>query len=205
MNDAEMSTCPTLLRSLGGSADAAAWRVFVERYTPLIDERCRNARLQSADCDDVRQQVFAQLVKALIGFRYDPARRFRGYLSQTVDNAIRTRWRLARRSGVIGLGDRDVPEPLAALPAELDDLIRNSLQSVSRTVEKVRFVVGPEAWAAFWLTAIDGLSGEEAGARLGKQPSAVYMSKSRVLAKLRTAVGMAPEVEPRGATEDGPP
>jgi len=53
----------------------------------------------------------------------------------------------------------------------------------------VRFEVGPAAWQAFWLTAVDGLSGAEAAARLGQTPAAVFMAKSRVLARLRAAAG----------------
>ena len=137
--------------------------------------------------------MLSQLVKGLAGFRYDPARRFRGYLSRAVDNAIRTHWRvLARRPRLVGLGGIDVPGPLADLPGELDDLIRDRLHGLSRTIDAVRLDVGPEAWAAFWLTAIDGLSGDEAAARLGGRPSAVYVAKSRVLAKLRAAAGHPP-------------
>lgn len=196
MTAAEPSTSPTLLRSLVGPAAADAWAVFVERYTPLVNARCRRAGLQSVDVDDVRQQVFTQLVKALAEFHYDPARRFRGYLSRTVDNAIRTLWReLARRPGLVGRGGDELPQALAELPAELDDSIRDRLEVLSSEVDRVRFEVGPEAWAAFWLTAVDGLSGEEAAARLGKQSSAVFMAKSRVLAKLREAVGFTPPGE----------
>lgn len=186
--NAEPSTSPTLIRALAGPAANAAWTVFVERYTPLVDERCRKAGLQVADIDDVRQQVFAQLVKALAEFRYDPARRFRGYLSRVVDNAIATRWRqLARRPGSIGRGG-DLPEPLAGLPGELDDLIRERLAGVMRVIDHVRFEVGREAWAAFWLTAVEGLSGDEAAVRLGKKASAVYVVKSRVLMRLRESM-----------------
>jgi RNA polymerase sigma-70 factor (ECF subfamily) len=186
----ELSTSPTLLRSLFGPGADAAWPTFVERYAPLVADRCRRAGLQPADADDVRQQVFAHLSRALAGFRYDPGRRFRGYLTRAVDNAIRSRWRaLARKPGLVGRGGRDLPEPLAALPADLDDVLSEELASVSRVVEAVRFEVGADAWAAFWLTTMDGLSGAEAAARLGKTPSAVYVAKSRVLARLRAALG----------------
>lgn len=188
MSVPETSTSPTLLRSLFGPAPESAWASFVELYAPLVDDRCRRARLQPADCEDIRQRVFARLVIALRGFQYDPARRFRGYLSRVVDNAIRTHWReLSRRPGAVGRGGPELPEPLAALPDELDELIRQQLENEARSIETVRFEVGPEAWAAFWLTAVEGLSGEEAGERLGKRPSAVYMAKSRVLARLRAA------------------
>jgi RNA polymerase sigma factor (sigma-70 family) len=186
----EASTRPSLLRALGGGSADASWKVFVERYTPLVNTRCHAAGLQPADAEDVRQQVFAQLVRVLAEFEYDPARKFRGFLTTVVRNAIHTHWRtLQRRPGSVASGGGAMPEPLADLPTELDDGIRSGLDELTRVTEFVRFEVGPDAWAAFWLTAVEGLSGEEAAAQLRKRPSAVYMAKSRVLARLRAAIG----------------
>jgi len=102
-----LQTSPTLLRLLALPEADAAWEVFIERYGPLSDARCRRARLQPADADDIRAAVLSQLVQALRTFRYDPARRFRGYLKQVVDNAISTYWRTVRmRPGWVGAGGR---------------------------------------------------------------------------------------------------
>jgi RNA polymerase sigma-70 factor (ECF subfamily) len=186
-----MQTSPTLLRLLALPESDVAWEAFVTRYGPLIDARCRRAGLQPADADDIRGAVLTQLVQALRTFRYDPARRFRGYLKQVVDNAIFTHWRTVRmRPGWIGPGDGSVdelPGPLSELGAELDDRIQEHGEAISREIDRVRFEVGPAAWQAFWLTAVDGLAGAEAAARLGRTPAAVFMAKSRVLARLRAA------------------
>src|SRR4051794_3786436 len=65
------STSSGLLRLLA-AADEAAWMTFVERYSPLIDDTCRAARLRQADIDEVRSRVLYGLVRALQNFQYDP-------------------------------------------------------------------------------------------------------------------------------------
>lgn len=183
-------TSAGLLRRLAGAATAADWAVFLERYTPLIDARCRRAGLQPADVEDLRGAVLARMVRALRSLKYDPARRFRGYITRVADNALRSHWKaLAARPGAVGRGGEDhLPEPLARLTAELDDGIRDHLDASARAIELVKHEVGAEAWAAFWLTAMGGLSGAEAAATTGTTPAAVYTAKSRVLARLRAAL-----------------
>src|SRR5438132_19538 len=43
-------------------------------------------------------------------------------------------------------------------------------------------------WKAFWGTAVDGRNPKEVGGELGLSPGAVYVAKSRVLARLRDKV-----------------
>src|SRR3954451_15538079 len=141
------TTSPTLLRLLALPGSDEAWEVFIDRYGPLIDDRCRRAGLQPADADDIRAGIYAHLVRSLRSFRHDPVRRFRGYLQRVVDNAIRTHWRtLRRRPGWVGRGgdaDDTPPGPLAALGAELDEQILARVDGVLRVVDQVRVEVGP--------------------------------------------------------------
>ena len=46
----------------------------------------------------------------------------------------------------------------------------------------------PSTWQAFWGTAVDGQSAKDVGQKLGLSPGAVYVAKSRVLARLREKV-----------------
>lgn len=187
------TTSPTLIRSLGLPASEVAWGVFLERYGPLIEARCRAAGLQAADAEDVRSTVCAALVEALRGFRLDPARRFRGYVGRAVDHAICDLWRtIGRRPGWVGRGgdtSGGPPEALAGLGAEVDEAVEERLLALFGAMERVRAEVGDDAWDAFRLTALEGCSGAEAAARIGTSPAAVYMAKSRVLTRLRRAAG----------------
>ncbi len=66
-----------------------------------------------------------------------------------------------------------------------------------REYERQRFAVAADqvrgeftasTWKAFWGTAVDGRPAKEVGAELGLSPGAVYVAKSRVLARLREKV-----------------
>lgn len=193
-SDHAPTTSPTLLRLLGLPGNDEAWTAFVEKYNPLIEDRCRRAGLQPADVEDVGAEVRLKLIEAMKGFQYDPARRFRGYLQCVVDNVVRTHWRvLKRRPGWVGRGedgDDSIPEPLASLGDELDRQIQSLMGDVERAVERVQFEVGPDQWRAFELTAVEGLSGAEAAERLGKSIAAVYMAKRRVRGRLQAEAGI---------------
>lgn len=188
------TTSPTLLGLLALPGSDDAWKVFVDRYSPLIDDRCRRAGLQPCDAEDVRGTVCMQLVAAMKGFRYDPSCRFRGYLQRVVENAIRTHWRiLRRRPGWVGWGGEQadsIPEPLVELGAEHDDRLRSQVDELQRMLERLRLEVGPENWRAFELTVVEGLSGIEAARRLGKSAAAVYTAKCRVRKRLMAEAGV---------------
>jgi RNA polymerase sigma-70 factor (ECF subfamily) len=186
------TTSPTLLKRLAMPGADEAWDLFLERYGPLIEARCRQVGLQAADADDVRAAVLARLVPTFRRFRHDPSRRFRGYLQRAVDNAIRSHWRAIRqRPGWIGTGGEgldEIPAPLAGLGAEIDHHVESRVEAAWRVMARLERSVGEESWRAFELTAIEGLSGVEAAARLQKDPSAIYAAKSRVLKRLRAEI-----------------
>ena len=51
----------------------------------------------------------------------------------------------------------------------------------------------PRTWQAFWRTAVDNLPAREVAGELGMTVGAVYMAKSRVLARIRQELA---ELEP---------
>jgi RNA polymerase sigma-70 factor (ECF subfamily) len=200
------TTSPTLLSLLAECGSEDAWRTFIATYTPLIDARCRQARLQPADADDVKARVLGGLVNALRDFRYDPARKFRGYLRTAVNNAVRTHFRVrAVKPGGFGTGGgpgpplddlADPADPFDDLAARLDDSLTADLRTIQRVIERVRSQVGTDVWRAYWRTAIDGLPAPAVAAEIGKSVAAVYMAKSRVGRLLREAGGRESGTDP---------
>lgn len=180
------STSPTLLELLGVPGNDAAWTKFLDLYGPRIDRACRSASLQAADADEVRSRVLTALVTAMKGFKYDPARRFRGYLATAVTNAIRGIWReRMRRLGCENERQSidaliDLPSPIDELGDELDADIHRRLQLARRAMNAVRNRVDPVTWDAFWRTAIEGEPAIDVAASLGKKVGAVYMARCRV-------------------------
>jgi RNA polymerase sigma-70 factor (ECF subfamily) len=188
----EPETRASLLEQLrAGAADQAAWTLFVARYGPLVQGWCQRWGLQPADADDVTQAVLLRLAAHLRQFRYDPSRRFRGFLRTVAHNA----WKdfLADRGrAAVGSGDTAVLAALHSEPAR-DDLAARVEEAFDRELlavaeARVRARVEPHTWDAFRLTAVDGLSGADAAARLGMQVGTVFKARSKVQKMLRAEI-----------------
>ena len=73
--------------------DQAAWRVFFDRYQPVMVEFAR-MKGAGADAEDVVQEVFANLAKVFRSGRYVRDKgRFRSYLAKMLKNELVSRFR----------------------------------------------------------------------------------------------------------------
>ena len=188
----DSATSLTLLKALcGPETDEAAWRVFYERYQPLINRWCARQQLQAADVEDVAQQVLTRVFTKIN--TYDSARgTFRGWLKTVVDNAIKDLLRgRNRRPADRGSGDSKVAELLNAIaqPESIDALVQlldaSLHQDVEEILARVEKDVQPDTMRAFRLTVLEGKSIADVAAQLGKSYAAVCMALNRVKKKLR--------------------
>ena len=180
-----------LLRLNHDPSDQAAWGQFVDRYGAIYTW-CRDWRLQEADARDVTQMVLAKLAVQLYRFTYDPSQTFRGWLRTLAMNAYRD-W-MADRGGTQAASararrrrgpapDRGGPRRPGASPGG------GVRPRIARRGRAAGAAAGrAHTWEAYRLTAIEGLSGAEAAARLGVKVAAVFVSKSHVLRSLRDEV-----------------
>jgi RNA polymerase sigma factor (sigma-70 family) len=173
-------------------ADPADWADFVRRYTPLIREWCRRWNLQDADADDVTQVVLTKLTAQIRSFRYDPGLSFRAYVRSVTHNSWCDFLESRKRPGAGGTGDSAVLERLESVPAR-DDLLARLAEAFDYELfevasARVRLRVEPRTWEAFRLTAMEGLSGAEAAARVGMEVTTVFKAKSKVQRMLREEV-----------------
>jgi RNA polymerase sigma factor (sigma-70 family) len=181
----DSATSTSLLQRLQHApADQAAWAEFVRRYGARIRAWGRRWGLQEADAQDVSQDVLRKLVRAMQTFRYDPAKRFRGWLKTVAHHA----WQDLVRGRRLITGD----DPLQSLAAR-DDLTAGveaayERELLEQAMDRVRPRVQPHTWEAFRLTAIEGLSGAEVAARLTMPVTSVYKAKSNVQKLLETEV-----------------
>ncbi len=105
--------------------------------------------------------------------------------------ARRLRPQATGNSDVAGLLER-VPAPDAEDTTFFDTEYRRRL--FNWAVEQVRVEFRPLTWQAFWLTAVEGQSPKAAATAAGISVGAVYIAKSRVMARLRAVID---EVEGR--------
>jgi RNA polymerase sigma factor (sigma-70 family) len=172
------------------STDQAAWAEFVRRYGHQIYRWCLKWRLQEADAEDVTQTVLVKLAEKMRTFSYDSSRSFRAYLKTLTHYA----WRdfLESRKGAAGSGDTQVMLFLQTIAAR-DDLLEHlhaefDQELLEEAIERVQERVEPHTWAAFRLTAIDGLSGAAVAEQLKMKVTTVFKAKSKVQKMLQEEV-----------------
>ena len=171
--------------------DQEAWAEFVRRYGPLLYRWCRHWQVQEADAQDVTQAVLTKLVVKLQAFEYDATRSFRAYLKALAGYAWRDLLDGRKRAGA-GAGDSTCLERLEAVEAR-DDLLRRLDEEFDRELleeatARVRARVAAHTWEAFRLTALDGLPGADAAARLGLKVYTVFKAKSKVKKMLQEEI-----------------
>jgi RNA polymerase sigma factor (sigma-70 family) len=190
-----MSKSPTtrlsLLARLRDVGDAEAWSDFVRLYAPLVYGLARRYGLQDADAADLTQEVLRGLVGAVPQFDYDPARgTFRGWLFTAARNQLR-KFLQARRRQPQGMGEPGAEQLLREQPAPEEVAVweqeyRERLFELA--VAGVRGCFRPATWEAFWRTAVGGEDSRQVGEALGLSVGAVYIARTRVLARLREEI-----------------
>jgi RNA polymerase sigma-70 factor (ECF subfamily) len=192
MGDA-LLTRASLLARLGDPEDRAAWRQFVELYGSLVYGFVRNRGLQDADAADLTQEVFLAVAQAMGRWRYDPRQgSFRGWLYGVTRNKIAEF--LRRRQGQpTGSGDTATLNRLDQAPCPDSDLAIDWEREFQRQLLRVAAAriqesFAPSTWIAFWRTAVEGKSGALVAEELGVTVGAVYVARSRVLARLTEQV-----------------
>jgi RNA polymerase sigma factor (sigma-70 family) len=182
-------TRPSLLARLRDVSDVAAWSEFVDLYAPLVYGFARRHGLQDADAADLLQDVFCNLVSALDEFAYDRRRgSFRGWLFTVARNQLRKRFR--RRAEETGnhelLDELPAPDPDAATwDREYEQRL------FAWAAERARPDFQESTWQAFWQTTVERRGARDVAQALGMSVGAVYIAKSRVLARLRALIDEA--------------
>jgi RNA polymerase sigma-70 factor (ECF subfamily) len=183
-------TRPSLLLRIRDARDRQAWAEFVDVYAPLVYGFARKHGLQDADAADLTQDVLRAVAGAAGRLDYDPARgSFRGWLFTVVRNRLRN-FLTSRRRHAQASGDPAVRRQLDELPARDEDVAALWDAEYERrlfgwAVEQVRPTCSATTWEAFWLTALEGHSGQDAAHALGLTPAAVYLAKRRVTERLK--------------------
>lgn len=185
-NDAE-ATRPSLLLRIRDPHDEESWRAFVDVYEPLILRFARGRHLQEADAADVCQEVLSQVSRSIRGFEYRPERgRFRDWLGTVTRNRV-NRYFKRVASKEQGLGDELSDELLSPEQnSEWDDAFNTHVLRVA--LERVRPGFEEKTWDAFRSVWLEHQPAPTIADRLQMPVAAVYLAKSRVLAKLRDAV-----------------
>jgi RNA polymerase sigma-70 factor (ECF subfamily) len=191
-----------LLVRLKAPRDERAWAEFVEIYEPLIGRLARRNGLQAADADDLTQDVLRAVAGAIEHWDPDPARgSFRAWLFRITRNLIVSVMEArSRRTASYGTGDTDMVAFLEAQPAPEGEAsalfdLEYRRRVFAWAADRIRGSFHDTTWQAFWRTGVAGEDVSTVAASLGLTPGAVYVARSRVMARLRL------EIEPVDGTE----
>lgn len=184
-------TRPSLLLRLGDPSDQTAWEEFTSLYWPVIYRLARKRGLQDADAQDLAQKILLTLSRKIADWKpTTESGAFRGWLSVVTRNV--TLNMLSRRKQDIPRGGTSMLQQLASLP-EREDVDREFELEYRRALfrmaaDEIRSEFQPATWSAFWLTAVEGLSVEEAAEHLGLQIGSIYAGRSRVMRRLKQKI-----------------
>jgi RNA polymerase sigma-70 factor (ECF subfamily) len=192
MVDSPVTRASLLVRIRDGR-DTEAWQQFVQLYAPVVYGFARRRGLQDADAADLMQEVLRSVAMSADRLDYDPKRgTFRAWLFTVTRNKLYNLLN-GQRKQVRGSGDSASHERLdevAGRDGDFDVVWEKEYQTRVATLamERVRGEFQESTWQAFLLTAVEGRGAREAGQQLSMSPGAVYVAKSRVLARLREEV-----------------
>jgi RNA polymerase sigma-70 factor (ECF subfamily) len=194
------ATRASLLVRLRDGNDADAWRDFVRLYAPVIYGFARKRGLQDADAADLMQDVLRSMSNAVNRLDYDPVRgTFRGWLFTVTRNKI-LNYLDRRKRHVQGSGDSRLQQRLEQLPDSDENLSADWEADYQRALaaqamERVKGEFQSATWEAFVQTAVQGLTPSAVAGAIGLSVGAIYVAKSRVIARLRQEIERMQEDE----------
>src|SRR5262245_23045176 len=187
------ATRASLLVRLRDGNDADAWQEFVRLYAPIIYGFARKRGLQDADAADLMQDVLRSVSMAAHRLEYDPNRgTFRGWLFTVTRNKV-FNFLDSRNRRVVASGDSRVQERLeqhadadGGMSADWEADYQRNL--AAQAMERIKGEFQAATWSAFLQTAVDGQAPAQVSKSVGLSVGAIYVAKSRVIARLRQEI-----------------
>jgi RNA polymerase sigma-70 factor (ECF subfamily) len=186
-------TRPSLLLRIQNTQDSAAWREFVELYQPLLYRLTRRRGFQHADALELSQEALLAVARHIGRWEIDPHRgSFRNWLCKVTRNLM-INFLAQQRRQPQGVGKTDFqqllarqPDPQSSEAAEFD--LESRRQQFHWAAQQVQHEFQPRTWAAFWETCVLQREIKTVAAELDLSTGAVYVARSRVMARLRQCV-----------------
>lgn len=184
----------SLILRLAQAEDVQAWQEFAEVYAPVLYRLSLAKGLQSADAEDVTQDILFAVARAAERFEANASRaRFRTWLTRVARNLIADFYAgRAKRPASQTISDswlQSVCEQDTSseeFDSSFDIEYRRSVfQAAAR---RVRNRVSESSWHAFELTAVKQIPATEAAEQTGLALGSLYVARCRVMKMLRAEI-----------------
>ena len=181
----------SLIVRLKDSRNDLAWTEFVCAYEPFLTRLVRKQGTPERHVADVTQHLLIAIAKSVDGWKSDgKSASFRRWLGCVARNVV-IKFMVRERKHVTGEGGSDF---LKALTETVDPSIDAELQRqyeqelILWAAERVRSEFRESSWRAFWETEIAGRAIADVAKELGVSSGSVYMSRSRIFARIRVII-----------------
>lgn len=186
-------TRASLILRLPSTGDADAWEEFASIYEPFVYRFAVRGGLQDADARELVQDVMLSVAKAVGRWKPDSQRaQFRTWLfhiarNRLLDILAKHQRQLVARGGTSFFGRiAEFSQPTETTERLIKLEHRRML--FRWAADRVQGSVKPATWQAFWMTAVEEQNVEDVAENLGLTTGAVYIARSRVVARLRDEV-----------------
>ena len=177
------TTPPSLLQRIRDHHDDGAWDVFCDVYSPLLYDYCRKRGLQASDAADVVQETLLRIAKGIVKFEYDQSKgRFRDWLYTILHNEIRRMLGRKKPTQELKSIDNDAVGQDGSWNEHFYEHILKS------ALERIRPRFETDTWEAFTNVWLKNQAADEVAKLMERSIDFVYLSKSRVLKRLRLEI-----------------
>jgi RNA polymerase sigma-70 factor (ECF subfamily) len=179
-----------LIIQLKDPGNCLAWNQFVAHYQPFLQHVIQRQGVPDRHVADVTQQVLLAIAKSVESWQDDgqPAS-FRRWLRRVARNVV-IKYMTRERRAIGGQGGTEAIDLLHDLPAAPDreQEARYEHELILWAAQQVRREFQAKSWEVFWATMIDNRSVAEVAEQYEVSPGSIYMSRSRILARIRRMI-----------------
>lgn len=181
----------SLIVRLKDQRNNLAWTEFLCAYESFLKQLVRKQGTPERHVADVSQHLLMAIAKSVEGWAPDGKNAsFRRWLGCVARNVV-IKFMMRERKQITGQGGSDFLTLLEGQPdasTKAEQFKQYEQELILWAAEQVRGEFRVNSWRAFWETEVAGRSIAEVSEDLGVSIGSIYMSRSRIFARIRATV-----------------